>query len=210
MRQSRFVPQRFSDFIVLWYKKRYQELFTPRRGGKAGPKGPTAEVINAVIEIKRCNPSFGCPRIAVIINRMFATEVNKDVVRRILVRHYCPESGDGLSWLTFLGRTKDSLWSIDLFRSESLTLRSHWVMVVMDQFTCRIIGFAVHAGDVDGPALCQIFNAIISGNDLPRYLSHDHSPLFDYYYGKPIYACLRLPKYDLCRMCRSRTRSLNG
>jgi hypothetical protein len=31
----------------------------------------------------------------------------------------------------------------DLFRCESLILKTHWVMVAMDQFTRRIIGFAV-------------------------------------------------------------------
>src|SRR5215472_11883708 len=41
---------------------------------------------------------------------------------------------------------EDSLWSCDLFRCESATLRTHWVLVVMDQFTRRIIGFGVHNG----------------------------------------------------------------
>jgi putative transposase len=49
--------------------------------------------------------------------------------------------------LTRLGHTKDSLWSIDLFRCESILLKSHWVLVAMDQFTMRIIGFGVHPGD---------------------------------------------------------------
>ena len=40
----------------------------------------------------------------------------------------------------------DSLWSVDLFRCESLIPISHWVMVVMDLFTRRIIGYAVCAG----------------------------------------------------------------
>jgi hypothetical protein len=31
-------------------------------------------------------------------------------------------------------------------------------MVVMDQYTRRIIGFAIHAGNVDGPDLCRMFN----------------------------------------------------
>jgi hypothetical protein len=43
-----------------------------------------------------------------------------------------------------------------MFRCESLILKTHWVMVVMDQFTRRIIGFAVSAGDLDGPAICRI------------------------------------------------------
>jgi putative transposase len=48
---------------------------------------------------------------------------------------------------------KDSLWSVDLFRCESLALRIYWVLVMMDQFTRRIIGFAVRRGPVDGLTL---------------------------------------------------------
>ena len=47
------------------------------------------------------------------------------------------------SWLTFLGHMKDSLWSCDLFRCESATLRTYWVLVVMDQFTPRIGRFVL-------------------------------------------------------------------
>ena len=51
----------------------------------------------------------------------------------------------------------------------------------MDQFTRRIIGFAVHVGDVDGVSLCRMFNQVISRQPLPRYLSTDHDPLFQYH-----------------------------
>jgi putative transposase len=44
---------------------------------------------------------------------------------------------------------KDSLWSVDLFRCESILLRSHWVMV-MDVFTRRIVGFGVERADPCG------------------------------------------------------------
>jgi len=63
----------------------------------------------------------------------------------------------------------------------TIMLRTHWVVVVMDHFTRRIIGFAVYAGDVDGSALCRLFNRIISEQALPRYLSTDHDPLFRYH-----------------------------
>ena len=68
-----------------------------------------------------------------------------------------------------------------LLRCESIHLRSHWVLLVMDQFTRRLIGFGVHAGDVDGIALCRMFNRIISGKKPPHYLSSDHDPLFEYH-----------------------------
>ena len=122
------------------------------------------------------------PRIAQQISKAFGIEIDKDVVRRVLAKHYRPTSGGGgPSWLTFIGHTKDSLWSVDLFRCESITLKSHWVMVVMDQFTRRLIGFGVYAGDVDGIALCRMFNKAISGMGIPKYLSTDHDPLFEYH-----------------------------
>ena len=132
--------------------------------------------------MKRRNPRFGCPRIAQQINKEFGINLDKDVVRRILAAHYRPVPGDGgPSWLSFLGHTKDSLWSINLFRRESILLKSHWVLVVMDQFTRRIICFGVHAGDVDGIALCRMFNTAITIQYVPHYLSCDNDPLFRYH-----------------------------
>ena len=54
------------------------------------------------------------------------------------------------------------------------------MLVVMDQFTRRIIGFGVQAGDVDGVALCRMFNSAISTKGAPKYLSSDNDPLFLY------------------------------
>ncbi len=51
----------------------------------------------------------------------------------------------------------------------------------MDQFTRRIIGFGIHAGDVDGIALCHMFNRAISSRGAPKYLSADNDPLFLYH-----------------------------
>jgi hypothetical protein len=41
---------------------------------------------------------------------------------------------------------------------------------VMDQFTRRIVGFAVHGGIVDGAALCRMFHRAIRGQTTPNYL----------------------------------------
>jgi len=104
------------------------------------------------------------------------------VVRRVLAAHYRPEHADeGLSWLTLLSQSKDSLWSVNLFRAESILLKSHWVLVIMDVCTRRIIGFGVQAVAVDGPALCRIFNQAIFGQGLPIRLSLDHDPLFQFH-----------------------------
>jgi len=105
----------------------------------------------------------------------------KDVVRRILAKHYhADSSGGGVSWLTAIGHAKDSLWSIDLFRCESILLQSYWVMVVIDVFTRRIIGFGVARGDVDG-VVCWMFNHALVKHPLPKYVSTDNDPLFRFH-----------------------------
>ena len=143
---------------------------------------PSPELIQAICEVKRRNPCFGCPKIAQHLAKTFGIDIDKDVVRRVLAAHYRPERREiEPSWLTLLGHTKDSLWSLDLFQTESILLRSHWVLVVMDQFTRRIIGFGVQAVAVDGPALCRMFNQAISGQGLPTRLSADHDPLFRFH-----------------------------
>jgi hypothetical protein len=49
-----------------------------------------------------------------------------------------------------------------------MVLRTHWVLVVMDHYTRRIIGFGIHADIVNGEALCRMF-------------SSDHDPLYRFH-----------------------------
>jgi transposase InsO family protein len=127
-----------------------------------------AKDVIAIVTMKKRNPRFGCPRIPQQINLAFGLELNKNIVRRILATHFKQDPNNhGPSWLTTIGHAKDGLWSRDagpvyLFRCESILLKSHWVMVVMDQYTRRVIGFGVHAGNVDGPTLCRMFNQATS------------------------------------------------
>ncbi|MHB8743225.1 MAG: transposase [Sulfuricaulis sp.] len=176
-------PSTLLRFHQTLIKRKYSMLFSSRHRAKPGPQGPSAELIRAIVAIKQRNPRYGCPRIALIISNTFGVPIDKDVVRRVLVQHYRPDStlGGGPSWLSFIGHMKDSLWSVDLFRCESIRLKTHWVLVVMDQFTRRIIGFAVQAGDVDGLILCRMFNQAISQAGTPRYLSSDNDPLFTFH-----------------------------
>jgi len=59
---------RFHQALV---RRKYQWLFCSKTGRRPGPKGPSQELIAAVLEIKRLNPRFGCPRIAQQISLAF-------------------------------------------------------------------------------------------------------------------------------------------
>ena len=176
-------PSTLLTFHNALKQRKYRLLFSSVASKrKPGPKGPSPELIQAIVEMKQRNPRFGCPRIAQQINKAFGTHIDKDVVRRVLAAHYKSSPSDGgPSWLTFIGNTKYSLWSIDLFRCESILLNSHWVLLVMDQLTRRIVGFGIHAGNVDGIALCRMLNTAISSQGAPEYLSSDNDPHFLYH-----------------------------
>ena len=163
---------------------KYRRLFSSSgRRRKPGPKGPSAQLIAAIVAMKRRNPKFGSVRIAQQIAHAFGLNIDKDVVRRVLAKHYRPDGsgGNGPSWLTFIAQSRDSLWSVDLFRRESILLCSYWVMLVMDVFTRRIIGFGVERADIDGVAVCRMFNRAIARQPLPKRISTDHDPLFRFH-----------------------------
>ena len=54
----------------------------------------------------------------------------------------------------------------------------------MDQYTRGIIGFGVHAGNVDGLTLCRMFNNATSGQGWPERISSDNDRLFQYHRWK--------------------------
>ena len=153
----------------------------------ARPRGVTAchsiDKVAIRVPLKRRNPHFGCVRIAQQITRAFGVEIDKDVARRVLAKHCRPgDTGTtGPSWLTLIAQAKDSLWSVDLFRCESIFLHSHWVLVVIDIFTCRIIGFGIERGSIDGVSICRMFNHAVAGQPPPKHVSTDHDPLFRFH-----------------------------
>ena len=109
-------PATLFEFHKALVHRKYRLLFSSsRRKRKPGPKGPSTQLIAAIVEMKRRNPKFGCVRIAQQINYAFGIKIDKDVVRRVLATHCRPEPGaDGPSWLTLIAHAKDSVWSVDL------------------------------------------------------------------------------------------------
>ena len=173
-------PATILQFHKALVKKKYSHLYSHKAPKKLGRKGPEQSVIDLVIEMKTRNPKIGYGRISMQVYQAFGIEISRFTVGRIIRKHVGsnPGKNSGPSWLTFIGHMKDSLWSVDLFRCESITLKSHWVMIIMDQYTRNIVGFSVHAGDPNGVAYCRMFNKIISGLSLPKYLSSDNDPLY--------------------------------
>jgi putative transposase len=97
-------PATLLKFHKALVDRQYRLLFTSaflRR--KPGPKGPSASLIAAIVEMKRRNPKFGCVRISQQISYAFGVPIDKDVVRRVLLKYSRPAPGaSGPSWLSFI------------------------------------------------------------------------------------------------------------
>jgi len=53
-------PSMLIKFHKALIKRKYRLLFSNKSKNKPGPKGPSQELINAILEMKKCNPRFGC------------------------------------------------------------------------------------------------------------------------------------------------------
>ena len=73
-----FKPSTLLNFHRALVQQKYRVLFSPKRRAKPGPKGPTADLIRAVVQMKQRNPTWGSPRIADQINLAFGTSIDKD------------------------------------------------------------------------------------------------------------------------------------
>ena len=122
-----------------------------------------------------------------------------------------PRAEPGPSWLSFVGHTTDSLWSVDLWRCASIVLQSDWVRVVMDQFTRRLVGFGVHRGPVDAPSLCRMCNAAIHMGGARRDISVRIMIRCSRRIGGPrTFGFWRSTKSRRCPMCPCHTPLWNG
>lgn len=86
-------PTTLLRFHRVLVRRKYRLLFLGRSRCRRGPKGPSDELIAVILEMKRRNPRFGCPRIAQQVSHAFGVEIDKDVVRRILAKHYRSQPG---------------------------------------------------------------------------------------------------------------------
>jgi len=64
-------PSTLLRFHRALVRRKYQWLFSPSTRRRPSPKGPSRELIAAILEIKRLNPRLGCPRIAQQISHAF-------------------------------------------------------------------------------------------------------------------------------------------
>jgi putative transposase len=75
-------PSTLLKFHNLLKLRKYRQLYTSVHKGEPVLKGPSRELIQAIVEMKRRNPRFGCARIAQQINKAFGIDIDKEACPR--------------------------------------------------------------------------------------------------------------------------------
>ena len=175
-------PATLTKFRRALLSRNYRRFFSTRKKGKPGPKGPSDDLIRVIVELKQRNARFGCPRIAQQINKAFGFNIDKDVVRRVLAKHYLPEPYDGgPSWLTFFRHTSESLWIIAQFQRKSILPNIHLSLLAIGLCTRRIIICGIASCHFDQTVFCSLFTAGIPVVEASTSLSPAHNPPFSHH-----------------------------
>ena len=77
--------------------KKYQLLFGNKSRKKPVPKGFTKDIIRLVLDIKKKNPTYGCPKIAMLITNITGISISEHTVRRISRKYLKSDPPDGPS-----------------------------------------------------------------------------------------------------------------
>ena len=70
-------PATLTKFRRALSSRNYHRLFSSQKHRKPGPKGPSDALVLVIVELKRRNARFGCPRIAQQINKAFGVNIDK-------------------------------------------------------------------------------------------------------------------------------------
>jgi len=175
-------PATLTKFRRTLQSRNYHRLFSSWQNAKPGPKGPSDDFVRVIVELKRRNTRFGCPRIAQQINKSFGLKIDKDVVRRVLAKHYRPEHYDsGPSWLTFFRHMAERLWSIAPYQRRSILPTFLSSLRAIGQCTRRIISCGIAGSHFDQTMFCSLFTAGIPVIEASKLLSPAQDPPFSHY-----------------------------
>ena len=70
-------PSTLLTFHRALVKRKYSRLFSNKGHRRPVPKGPSRELIAAIVELKQRNPRYGCPRIATSLRSLSGSKSTK-------------------------------------------------------------------------------------------------------------------------------------
>ncbi len=166
--------------LIGWHRQIVRRHWTFRPKRKPGRPRADPEAEWLVLRIARENIDWGYTRIAGEVRKLGFAGLGRSTVERILRRNgLVPRPGHGgLSWADFLGHYGDFICACDFFTVTTTTLRTYYVLFLIEIRTRRIVYWNVSQHPDGDWVAQQSRNLSILHDDLPRYLIPDRDSKF--------------------------------
>jgi hypothetical protein len=169
------------ETLVRWHREIVRRRWTFRSPPRPGRPPVPAEAEQLVVRIAQENPRFGYTKIAGELRKLGFVGFGRATVGRILRAHGlapAPNRERSLGWKAFLGHYQQFIWACDFFTVTTATLRTYYVLVVLEVATRKLQFWNVSASP-DGRWVAQQFrNLAVVHEETPRFLIRDRDDKF--------------------------------
>jgi transposase InsO family protein len=174
--------------LIRWHRKGYRLFWRLKSRPRGRPPVP-ADVQHLIAEMASANRTWGGERIAAELLVKLGIDLSPRTMRRYMpTRNGGPRTGaKSLQWSTFVRNHAAAVLACDFFVAISATFRAFYVFVVLDVGTRRIR----HWNVTEHPTAewtAQQFRMVMSGDELHRFVIHDHDSIYSQEFDSTIAA----------------------
>jgi len=134
-----------------WHQAIVARHWTYRQKRQPGRPRTDPATERLVLRIARENPKWGYGKIAGEMRKLGYKRFGRSTVKRILERHGLTPRPEhtGLSWHDFLSHYGEFIWACDFFTVTTATLRTYYVLFVIDigSRKIRLCNVTEHPGE---------------------------------------------------------------
>ena len=174
--------------LIRWHRKGYRLFWRLKSRPRGRPPVP-ADVQHLIVEMASANRTWGEERIAAELLVKLGIHLSPRTVRRYMpTRNGGPRTGaKSPQWSTVVRNHAAAVLACDFFVAISATFRAFYVFVVLDVGTRRIR----HWNVTEHPTAewtAQQFRMVMSGDELHRFVIHDHDSIYSQEFDSTIAA----------------------
>jgi hypothetical protein len=163
--------------VLKWHREGYRRHWRRRSRGPGGrPKIPRSHIY-LIRRISSDHPEWGEDRMALELKAKLGVEHAPSTIRRYMATRMGNDGPASTTWHTFLTSHASELWTLDLTTQPLWNYSVHYVLVLMELKSRRVVHVAVTALPTLAWVKQRIREATPFGS-VPRFLVHDNDGIF--------------------------------
>ena len=164
--------------VIGWHRTAFKLHWT-RKSSKLGRPRISSETIKLIKRVHHDNPLLSPEKIHEKLQQLGIEKppAPNTIAKYIPSIRKTPTEKQIQSWKTFLKNHQSVTWATDFFTIPTLTFKIHYVLVIIDHRTRKIISFGVTYNPTAEWTVQQFRNST-PFDEAPKYLIHDNDSIF--------------------------------